>query len=61
MKRSSSMFLALAVATSVLLVGAGRVSASDVFQMPNGQTSLEFVSVGNGGNAGELSGVGAGG
>ncbi len=38
-----------------------RAAMADVFNMGAGQTSLEFVTVGDPGNAGELSGAGAGG
>ncbi len=43
-----------------LLACAGLAQA-DVFNMGPGLTSLEMVTVGNPGNAGELSGAGAGG
>ncbi len=36
---------------------AAAVANADVFNMPTGLTSLEFVTVGNPGNAGETSGV----
>jgi len=44
----------------VLLMSVVSVQAN-VFDMPSGFTSLETVTVGNPGNAGELSGAGAGG
>jgi len=48
------------IVVAVLGVGFSAASA-DVFNMPPGLTSLETVPVGNPGNAGELSGSGAGG
>jgi formylglycine-generating enzyme len=50
----------------VLLVAAisaflSATALGDVLRMPAGQTSLQFVTVGDPGNAGELSGAGAGG
>ncbi|NQU76950.1 MAG: SUMF1/EgtB/PvdO family nonheme iron enzyme [Planctomycetes bacterium] len=49
-----------AVAYAAVLLTAGAVQAG-VFNMTGGLTSLEFVPVGNPGNAGELSGWAAGG
>jgi formylglycine-generating enzyme required for sulfatase activity len=49
-----------AVAVIVLLVCTS-AAMGNVFNMPPGLTSLEMVTVGNPGNAGELSGEGAGG
>ncbi len=48
---------------SVVFVGCvfALPTMADVFNMPSGLTSLETVTVGNPGNAGELSGSGAGG
>jgi len=48
------------VTLAALLLSA-TFARADVFNMPEGLTSLETVPVGNPGNAGELSGVGAGG
>ncbi len=39
----------------VAVLAMGSVEAADVFNMPNGLTSLEFVTVGNVGNTGEQS------
>jgi formylglycine-generating enzyme required for sulfatase activity len=44
-----------------MMVAAGSAAQADVFHMPPGLTSLEMVTVGNPGNAGELSGSSAGG
>ena len=47
--------------TTIMAVSVFRPAVADVFNMPEGLTSLEFVTVGNPGNSGELSGEGAGG
>lgn len=44
-----------------LLLSFLTAANADVFNIPSGLTNLEFVPVGNPGNAGELSGLGAGG
>jgi len=46
---------------AVLVVGLGSVEAADVFNMSTGLTSLEFVPVGNSGNADDIHGDGYGG
>lgn len=51
-ERTCAGVLALVAATAVLTAGAAR---ADVFNMPTGQTSLQFVTVGDPGNAGEQS------
>jgi len=38
------------------LVACASTVQADVFNMPNGQTSLQFVTVGNPGNAADTSG-----
>jgi formylglycine-generating enzyme required for sulfatase activity len=50
--------LALAAALAVMLLSAAGTRA-DVFQMPNNQTSLEFVTVGNAGNDPDTNGHGS--
>ena len=49
------------VAVGVTAWGLSDARCADVFDMPEGYTSLEWVSVGNPDNLGELSGEGAGG
>jgi len=49
------------VCVTMLLVGVGMVEAADVFNMPTGLTSLEFVAVGDPGNADDIHGDGYGG
>jgi hypothetical protein len=46
-----------AVVVTMLIAGMAR---ADVFDMPSGQTSLQFVTVGDPGNAGEQSRLGSG-
>ncbi|MBE3037546.1 MAG: SUMF1/EgtB/PvdO family nonheme iron enzyme [Chloroflexi bacterium] len=60
MFRLRDVVRAAIMAAMVMAACAGAVSAN-VFNMGNGLTSLEFVTVDNPGNAGELSGGGAGG
>jgi formylglycine-generating enzyme len=45
------------VGTALLL--SGRVARADVFNMPDGQTSLQFVTVGDPGNAADTTGYGS--
>jgi formylglycine-generating enzyme len=52
---------ALGVAVMGVLLAVVTITSADVFNMGNGLTSLETVFVGDPGNVGELSGVGAGG
>ena len=52
MSRLKRNLMAVAlIATAMLFATAGAASAQGVFNMPNGQTSLQFVAVGNPGNA----------
>ena len=41
------------------IVGVGRKAVADVFNLPSGQTSLQFVTVGDPGNAPDTTGFGA--
>ena len=41
------------------IVGVGRKARADVFNLPSGQTSLQFVTVGDPGNAPDTTGFGA--
>ena len=41
------------------IVGVGRKARGDVFNLPSGQTSLQFVTVGDPGNAPDTTGYGA--
>jgi formylglycine-generating enzyme len=43
----------------VAVVGAAVVARADVFNMPSGQTSVQFVPVGNAGNAADTTGYGS--
>ena len=54
-----SFYCLFGICLSVILCAS--VANADVFSMPTGLTSLEFVPVGDPGNVGELSGTGAGG
>lgn len=57
--RAVGVTKAALVAATMLM--AGGAAGADVFHMGSGLTSLEFVTVGHPGNAGVLSGAGAGG
>jgi formylglycine-generating enzyme len=46
-------------AALALVLAAATICAADVFTMPSGQKSLEFVTVGNPGNAADTTGLGA--
>jgi len=48
--------MVLSVASLVLFAGSAQ---ADVFNMPTGQTSLQFVTVGDPGNASDISGYGS--
>jgi len=41
------------------IVGVGRKAGADVFNLPSGETSLQFVTVGDPGNAPDTTGFGA--
>ena len=56
-ERCCASVLVLAAATAVLTAGSAR---ADVFNMGTGQTSLQFVTVGDPGNAGEQSRLASG-
>ena len=51
----------LAVTAALALLCLGSLAQADVFNLGTGYTNLETVAVGDPGNAGELSGAGAGG
>ena len=43
------------VLTAAVMAAAALSATADVFSMPSGQTNLQFVTVGDPGNAGEQS------
>ncbi len=51
----------VAVTAALALLGLGVAARANVFDLGEGYTNLETVAVGDRGNSGELSGVGAGG
>ncbi len=58
-RRALSRFAPLLAAAAIVLLGAAPAPA-DVLNLPSGQTSLQFVTVGNPGNAADpLTGLGA--
>jgi formylglycine-generating enzyme required for sulfatase activity len=59
MRTSSGRGVVSVFVLAALLVGAARASTTDVFSLPAGQTSLQFVPVGNPGNGPDTTGYGA--